>query len=59
MLKEKMILKNLRIVIFKSLRNCIRPNKGNFTLKFNSNKIMMCVGVGGGIIRHDYLTRIF
>ena len=29
------------IVLFKSLRNSKRHNKGNFTLKFNSNKIML------------------
>ena len=28
----------LKIVLFKSLRNCKRPNKENFTLKSNSNK---------------------
>ena len=41
----------LRIVLFKSLRNCERRNKGKFTLKSNSNKIMLCWGaVGGNII---------
>jgi hypothetical protein len=30
------------IVLFESLRNCKRRNKGNFTLKSNSNNIMMC-----------------
>ena len=34
------------IVPFKVLKNCKRRNKGNFTLKFNSNKIMLCGGVG-------------
>ena len=29
------------IVFFKSLRNCKRRNKGIFTLKSNSNKIML------------------
>ena len=33
-----------RIVLFKSPRNCKRCDKGNFTLKSNSNKIML----GGG-----------
>ena len=27
---------------FKSLRNCERRNKGNITMKSNSNKIMLC-----------------
>ena len=30
----------LKIVLFKSLGNCKKHNKGNFTLKSNSNKIM-------------------
>ena len=34
-----------KIVLFKSLRNCKRRNKGNFTAKSNSNKIKLC---GGG-----------
>ena len=34
------------IVLFKSLRNSKRCNKGNFTLKSNSNKIMLCGGGG-------------
>ena len=33
---------NKTIVLFTSLRNCKRRNKGNFTLKSNSNKIMLC-----------------
>ena len=37
------------IVLFKSLRNCKRRNKWNFTSKSNSNKIKLCV-VGGNII---------
>ena len=37
------------IVLFKSLRNCKRGNKGKFTLKSNSNKIMLSGG-GGNII---------
>ena len=35
-----------KIVLFKSLRNCKRRNKGYFTLKSNSNNIMLCVGGG-------------
>jgi hypothetical protein len=38
--------KNTRIVLVKSLRNCKRRNKGNFTLKYNSNKIMLYWGGG-------------
>ena len=38
------------IVIFKVLRKCKRRNKGNFTLKFNSKKILMLCGHGG---KHD------
>ena len=38
--------KNIIIVLVKSLRNCKRCNKGNFTLKYNLSKIMLC-GVGG------------
>ena len=34
------------IVLFKSLTHCKRRNKGNFTLKSNSNKIMLCEGGG-------------
>ena len=35
-----------KIVLLKSLINCKRCNKGNFALKSNSNKIMMCGGGG-------------
>ena len=38
-------------VLFKSHGNCKRRKKGNFTLKSNSNKIMLC---GGG--RQHYLV---
>ena len=34
------------IILFKSLRNSKRLDKGNFTSKSNSNKIKLC-GVGG------------
>ena len=34
------------IVLFKSLRNCERRNKGNFTLKSNLNKVMLYGGGG-------------
>ena len=37
------------IVLFKSLRNSKRHNKGNFMSKSNSNKIKLCGG-GGNII---------
>ena len=37
------------IVHFKSLRNCKRRNKGYFTLKTNSNKIVF-FGSGGGTL---------
>ena len=40
-----------RIVLFKSLGNSKRRNKGNFTSKSNSNKIKLC---GGG--RQYYLV---
>ena len=33
-----------KIVLFKSLRKYKRLNKGNFTLKSNSNKITLCGG---------------
>ena len=32
------------IVLLKSLRHCKGRNKGNFMLKSNSNKIMLCGG---------------
>ena len=32
--------------LFRNFRNCKRRNKGNFTLKFNSNKMMLCWGGG-------------
>ena len=38
--------KNLPVVLFKSLRKCKRHNKGNFALKSNSNKRMLCGGEG-------------
>ena len=34
------------IVLFKSLRNCNRCNKGNFTFKYNINKMMCVWGLG-------------
>ena len=41
---------------FKSLTTCERRNKGNFTLKSNSNKKMLCGGRwGGGGVWQDYL----
>ena len=39
--------RTLKIVLFKSLRNSKRRNKGNFTSKSNSNKIKLCGGGGG------------
>ena len=35
-----------RIVLFKSLRNCKKRNRGNITLKSNPNKMMLCWGGG-------------
>ena len=43
------ILKEI-ILLLKSLRNYIRRNKGNFTMKCNSNKIMLCGGGGNNIL---------
>ena len=40
--------KMICLVLFKSLRKCKRPNKGNFMLKSNSNKIIMSGGGGWG-----------
>ena len=37
-------VKSKRKFVFMSLRKCKRRNKGNFTLKSNSNKIMVCGG---------------
>ena len=48
-------MKLTKILLFKSLRNCTRCNKGNFTLKSNSNKIMLCGGEG----QHSELNNIF
>ena len=45
----------LELVLFKSLRNCIRRNKGNFTLKSNSNKIMLCGGEGQNDLLLNYV----
>ena len=42
----KSLIGNEKYIIFKSLRNCKRRNKGNFMLKSNSNKIMLCGGGG-------------
>ena len=36
----------LQIVLFNSLRNSKRRNKGNFMSKSNSNKIKLCGGGG-------------
>ena len=35
-----------KIVLFKSLWNCKRRKKENFTLKYISNKIILCEGGG-------------
>ena len=43
------VYETMKIVLFKSLRNSKRRNKGNFTSKSNSNKIKLCGG-GGNII---------
>ena len=47
----------LEIVLFESLSNCKRRNKGNFTSKSNSNRIMLC-GAGGqhSLILNKILT---
>ena len=42
------------MVLFKSLRNCKRLNKGNFMSKSNSNKIKFCGGWG-----QHYLKQYF
>ena len=42
---NKMLIEK-EIVLFKSLRNNKRSNKGNFTSKSNSNKIKLCGGGG-------------
>ena len=44
--KNTNILCPQEIVLFKSLRNSKRRNKGNFTSKSNSNKIKLCGGGG-------------
>ena len=46
---EKLIDRSLDrqiIIFFKLLRNCKRRNKGNFMLKSNLNKKMLCGGGG-------------
>ena len=45
-------LHRFEIVIFKSLRNSKRRNKGNFMSKSNSNKMKLCRGGG----RQHYLV---
>ena len=44
-----------KLVLFKSLRNSKRRNKGNFTSKSNSNKIKLC---GGGGEQYLVLNKI-
>ena len=39
----------ISIILFKSLRNCKSHKKENFTLKSNSNKIMLCRGGSNNI----------
>ena len=56
--KSFTISNRLKKYYFKSLRNCKRRNKGNFTLKSNSNQIMLCGG-GGNIFRVKRLDKIF
>ena len=46
LIKRDIILKKNYILLFKSLRNSKKLNKGNFTSKSNSNKIMLCGGWG-------------
>ena len=43
---EKCQYSKQEIVLFKSLRNSKRRNKGNFTSKSKSNKIKLCGGGG-------------
>ena len=45
-IRAKFFKVNMKIALFKSLRNCKRRNKINFTLRSNSNKIMLCDGCG-------------
>ena len=40
------IVRGHKIVLFKSLRNSKRHNKGNFMLKSNLNNIKLCGGGG-------------
>ena len=44
--KALQIVQCLLIVLFKQLKNCKRRNIGNYMLKSNSTKIMLCGGVG-------------
>ena len=37
-----MVMGNYLVLLFKSLKKCKRRNKGNFTLKSNEDKIMLC-----------------
>ena len=43
---SKICNKNMKLLLFKPLRNCKRRGKENFTLKSNSNNITLCVGEG-------------
>ena len=47
----------MKIVLFKSLRNSKRRNKGNFTSESNSNKIKLCGGGGAAFLSE--LNNIF
>ena len=48
----------LLIVLFKSLRNSKRRNKGNFTSKSNSNKIKLCGGGGQHYLVLDKISTL-
>ena len=53
--KSLKICKRRKIVLFKSLKSCKRRNKGNFMLKSNSNKILLC---GGGEQHYLVLSKL-
>ena len=46
-------------ITFDTLRNCKRRNKGNFMLKSNSNKIMLCGGGGQHILGLNKISTLW
>ena len=46
------------IVLSESLRNCKRRNKGKFTSKYNSKKIMLCGGWGQQYLVLQFLSEL-